>query len=101
MSPIFHESSFKFSDPAEVPDHIEGSPNPYAHGDDQWGLMGHDTFAGESYPLASHIDDLPTAKALKQAREAHLDETQPRSSSGGKPPDGIQDTVYIVQPKVA
>lgn len=75
-------------------------------------LEGYDTFSNESYPLGDitneageTIDgmqpDYPTRDAaIADARKrlAHLEQTQPSSSSGGQGSGGIQDRVYIVHP---
>lgn len=96
MPPVFNESSFKFEEGEQVPDHVEG----YAGGakdPSKYHLDGFDTFDGEDYPLARDIDDLPTAQMLHTARMRQLEETQFSSSSGGQ--SGIQDRVYVVHPK--
>lgn len=96
MPPVFNESDFKFPEGEQIPEHIEGYPAGEKD-PTKYHLDGYDTFSGEDYPLATDIDDLPTARVLHTARMLHLQEIQPQSSSGGQ--GGIQDRVSIVQPK--
>lgn len=63
----------------------------------RWHLIGHDTFAGEEYPLSEHDNEESCFEAARE-RIRHLEETQPTKSSGGQEEDGIQDRVYVVAP---
>jgi hypothetical protein len=64
----------------------------------QWRLRGHDTFAGEDYPLPGTYWTEAQAQRAARRRLAELERMQPSASSGGQRPGGIQDRVYIVRP---
>jgi len=64
----------------------------------RWRLRGHDTFAGEAYPLPGSYRTEAQAQKAARKRLADLERTQPSVSSGGQRPGGIQDQVYIVRP---
>ena len=67
----------------------------------KWRLEGYDTFEGGPvafYTLFGEYDSEAQAKEAAHARLVHLEETQPRESSGGQEEYGIQDYVYIISP---
>jgi hypothetical protein len=61
-----------------------------------WRLRGHDTFAGEDYPLPGRFWSEASAQRAARRRLAKLEHTQPSATSGGQ--KGIQDRVLIVRP---
>jgi hypothetical protein len=73
---------------------------------EQYTLLGYDTFAEEEYSLGDpKLDGMqpsyPTRQAaLEDARKhlAYLERMQPSDSSEGQGQYGIQDRVYIVHP---
>jgi len=63
-----------------------------------WKLGGYDTFAGESYHLASpFFSDRAALRAAKRELK-RLEKSQPSRHSGGQQPGGIQDPIYVVRP---
>lgn len=66
---------------------------------EKWILEGYDTFEGDSYPLEGEYDNEEEAKKAAQDRLKKLESTQPSKSSGGQGIFGIQDHVFIVDPK--
>ena len=64
----------------------------------QWRLRGHDTFAGEGYPLPGRFWSEAGAQRAARRHLAKLERTQPSATSGGQKPGGIQDRVFIVRP---
>jgi hypothetical protein len=65
-------------------------------GSGRWRLRGHDTFAGENYPLPGGFRTEKAAQNAARRRLAELERSQPSATSGGQ--DGIQDQVYVVRP---
>ncbi len=61
----------------------------------QWRLMGWDTFEGSAYPLTEHEDEEAAIGASRERLHA-LEISQPPEISGGQ--TGIQDQVFIIRP---
>ena len=61
-----------------------------------WQLEGLDQFDHGRYPLPGEYESEEEAVQAARDRLAHLEQTQPTSSSGGQ--DGIQDAVFIIRP---
>ena len=94
MPPRFLASSFKF-EKEQVPDHLEEHPSEPGRDTSKYWLEAEDGIDHGHYPLATDIDDLPTARVLQAARLRFLAEDQ----AGGPDPFGILDTVNIRVPE--
>jgi hypothetical protein len=63
-----------------------------------WKLAGFDTFDGHFYKIEGVYETEADAIKAAQERLIQLEELQPSEYSGGQPPFGIQDGVYVVRP---
>lgn len=63
-----------------------------------WKLAGYDTFDGHFYKIEGMYDTEEDAIKAAHKRLIELEELQPTEYSGGQPPFGIQDIVYVVRP---
>jgi hypothetical protein len=63
-----------------------------------WKLAGYDTFDGHFYKIEGTYGTEADAIKAAQERLVELDHLQPIECSGGQPPFGIQDMVYVVRP---
>ena len=64
----------------------------------EWKLAGYDTFDGHFYKIEGTYETEEDAIRAAQERIIELEELQPTEYSGGQPPFGIQDMVYVVRP---
>jgi len=63
-----------------------------------WGLAGYGTFDGHFYKIEGTYETEEDAIQAAQDRLIELEYFQPTEYSGGPPPFGIQDAVYVVRP---
>jgi len=60
-----------------------------------WRLSGWDTFAHESYPIGDFPDEASAREAAKKRLKKYA---QSRHRTGGPPPGGIEDLIFVVRP---
>jgi len=63
-----------------------------------WQLAGFDNFDGHFYKIEGTYETEADAIKAAQERLIEPEELQPTEHSGGQPPFGIQDQVYVVRP---
>lgn len=94
MAPRFNKHSFIFKEGEQMPEHEEGWLFDVPRDPTLWHIDGYDSFEGESYKLASNIEDEEAVDLLARAARRAIEKSQPRAHAGS-----IQDRVYIIYPR--
>ena len=63
-----------------------------------WRLKGYDTFARHFYDLKGEYNTEQEARVAAMKQWEELEKHQPSAQSGGQPPHGLQDQVFIARP---
>lgn len=66
--------------------------------ENEWKLIGFDTFAEEDYPIGANYSSEEKARDAATSYFKKLDEEQPPESSGGQGELGIQDRIFVQRP---